>query len=322
MLLSIVAITSATEFNCTLESWEILESNKNCKCLVDQHNYMRAELEFKENELSESNKELKLLTNEMKAFRNEFLIFTCEDDAENPSLCVVRNIKVPNEIIKVIKVLIHEDSYMEVEDITELEILDSETTFIPRQLFSILPNLEFLTIITSSLTIITKGSFKGADKIESITIEGNIIHDLGPNIFEGAETVRQLLLTENEITTISPKTFNGLNNLDVLSLRGNRVVVLDENIFKDNILLRKLIISHNKIEKVHDNLIRYNTELTTLKLDSVTKISSNVTKYAKKKVAIVTGDTIEIEVPDEIVKDGVDERVQKSLDEDGGAVKL
>ena len=286
MFLCLVSMTSAMLEDCEIESPEIISATKICTCISSQYKAMTGELEMMKKKLSDSEKEVVLATNKLKVSSDDFVTFNCEVNDESPKLCGIQNLKVDKEKMRVIKVLVPESSYMDVEDLTELEILNSNIKFIPQNIFDIMPALEAFTIIRSSLTSITRGSFKGADNIESITIEGNIISDLGPYIFEGAEKVLHLLLSQNNITTVSPEAFHGLKSLKVLSLRGNKIKNINVNVFKHNISLRKLTFSHNFVEEINSDLLKNNPELIYLKFDhnwlSGNDVHTNLTQYAKK----------------------------------------
>ena len=279
-------MTSAIGENCEIESWEFIDAKKACPCITTKYTSIESELEAIKEKLTDSEKELKMKNDILNVFFDEFLTFECEMNNDSPLSCCIQNLEVDKEKMKVIKVLIDEGSFVGAEDLTELEILNSNIKFIPKNIFDIMPALEAFTIIRSSLTSITRGSFKGADNIESITIEGNIISDLGPHIFEGAETVLQLMLSENRINTVDPDAFKGLKSLKVLSLRDNNIKKLNVNVLKDNISLQKLTLSHNKVDEVDDKLLMHNPELIYFKFNN-NKLSGNhqnLTQYAKNKL--------------------------------------
>lgn len=304
-------MASAIRENCEIESDDIINPNKVCKCISDKYSSMRGELKDVNGKLNSVEKDFDLSTKKLKVFYEEFVTLECEMNDESPQLCGVNNLKVDKENRKVIKVFIDENSYHEPEDMTELEILHSEIKFLPFNIFEAMPLLDAFTVINSSLTVISRGSFKGAHVLEAITIEGNNIKHLGPNIFEGAETVQHLLLSENRIHTVSEDAFNGLVKLKVLSLRGNKIKKLDTKIFTNNIVLRKLTFSHNLIEKIDDDLLIKNPRMIYLKFDHNSLSSFDQTKliqYADKDiVADFSGQTI-VEFDGENTFDEIDER--------------
>ncbi|CAO1310066.1 unnamed protein product [Diamesa hyperborea] len=290
MLLCII-VTSAIgtlEKGCEIESWEFVRATNVCPCIASKYKSIKGELETIKEKLSYNEKDLELANDKLKVFYEEFLIFNCEINDDDPQLCVVQNLEVEENNMKVIKALVPESSFTAVKDLTELEILNSNTKFIPKDIFDVMPSLVGLTISESSLKSITRGSFKGANTIESITISHNIISELGPHIFEGAETVLHLFLPENGINTVSPDAFTGLKRLKVLSLRGNNLKELDAHLLKDNISLRKLTFSQNRIHKISDDLLKNNRELIYLKFDHNALPRGydhkNLTQYAKKEL--------------------------------------
>jgi Leucine-rich repeat (LRR) protein len=155
------------------------------------------------------------------------------------------------------------------DDVTFVNISNSNIGFIIPQIFTTFPNLLRVDLIRIGLTEIpVRESFK-LGRVELFEIMFNerltTIHSYA---FPGASHLRELQLGRNAISNIHENAFYGLSRLQFLFLLGNRIHTLPLNLFKLVPLIETLSLSENQIETIFGRQFFYNSRLVRIGIAS------------------------------------------------------
>lgn len=174
--------------------------------------------------------------------------------------------------------------------------------FLPKNLFSVLPNLVAMQLWNCSVASINENHFKGLSKLKILSLANNRIENvasdsfvdlvslehlsmpfnrirsLGKSTFAALHALRQLYLNDNEIRFLHPKIFDALVNVEDIKLDRNEILSLDENIFESLASLRTIGMVDNKLTEIPRNLFRNNSKLegVWLRSNKLTFIDDNV----------------------------------------------
>lgn len=176
--------------------------------------------------------------------------------------------------------------------IAALNIRDKDgVKFLPKNLFSLFPDLVAVQVWNCSVTMLNENHFKGLSKLkllslgrnkiehvpgdafadltvlEELILGYNRIRSLGKNCFSSLKTLGILYLSHNEIHFLHPRIFNSLTNVHMISLRNNEIFNLHENIFKGLANLREIYLLNNEIRTVPSALFKSNLKLTKVRLE-------------------------------------------------------
>jgi hypothetical protein len=102
-----------------------------------------------------------------------------------------------------------------------------DITFLAKDSFVSLPDLEELSVISSGLRAIELGAFNGLTELTTLSLLGN------------------------EINEILPGTFENLNSLDFLDLSGNKLGHLDSAAFSGLVSLKEIHLQASKLQYLH-----------------------------------------------------------------------
>lgn len=157
-------------------------------------------------------------------------------------------------------------------DVTDVEILFSNTPFIIHQLFTTFPNLVRLDIYSSNLeTIIIPPEAQllrlGVDANKLLRIESdslrnqtqllyfsasrNQITAIDEDVFEDLHSLENLVLNDNRIQELTPRTLAPLTRAYSINFERNLLTTIDEGIFSLNTNLQYLLLQYNQIDKIH-----------------------------------------------------------------------
>lgn len=123
---------------------------------------------------------------------------------------------------------------------------------VPREVYSIFPNLRKLTIKSKIKEVVAEDFFTSANRSDLILINlsGNQLTIIRRDTFGGIFTLEKLNLNDNDIHTIENGSFSDLTNLKVLLMSGNKIKVLDDRAFYGITALVHLDLSHNGITNI------------------------------------------------------------------------
>ena len=156
-------------------------------------------------------------------------------------------------------------------DVTVVQIRNSNTPFVIQQIFTSFPNLikldiqnsnlqelvlssevqlKYLTLYRNNISRIENGTFSGQSQLEIIDAMDNRITDIEINAFEGLENLYSLMLIGNRISRILPGTFHPMINLVYLDLEQNRIERIEDDTFSGNPALEALYLEYNVINAI------------------------------------------------------------------------
>jgi Leucine-rich repeat (LRR) protein len=123
----------------------------------------------------------------------------------------------------------------EKQNVTEFEFLGiPKIDYIPVEIFTEFPNLEYILIQNSKMPILKEKLF-------------------------GVEfgKIKYLMLWFNGIKIVEKKAFFHLKNLVIIDLLGNKIESIAENIFETNLKLKHVYLSHNQIKALNPVLFKH-----------------------------------------------------------------
>lgn len=219
------------------------------------------------------------------------LNLTCGLWGTPDELCVVHNIKVPEERER----LEFDFNGKNGSKITAIELYsqDYKRGFgsIPTEVFTIFPNLKEFRI-DSKITTLSPDDWQNATNLTRLRLLENIISELKANTFKGLNKLNELDLRYNRISVISRGAFAGLNNLTGLYLNNNYLSTIEEGAF-DLPELLTLWLTRNHLTTLPD-LLKL-PKLKTLYLDSnkLTHIGQSLYSLQNLKTVLLGRNEIE-----------------------------
>lgn len=161
------------------------------------------------------------------------------------------------------------------DDVTVLQIRNSNTPFVVPQLFAAFPNLvefdiqnsnlqvlripqgvslEYLTLYRNNMSRIENGTFIGQSKLEFIEAMDNRIEEIEEGGLEGLESLYGLMLIGNRIRTLP--SLHDVPNLMYLDLERNLIERIEDETFSRNPELISLYLEFNQINAVSTTFTR------------------------------------------------------------------
>lgn len=156
-------------------------------------------------------------------------------------------------------------------DVSNVDILYSNTSFMIPQLFTTFPNLSTLEISLSGLQSINipdfiqlrrllidrnnisrieRAAFVSQRRLTYLNARDNIIREIDEYAFVGLSSLESLVLIDNHIENLAPRTFQPLTNISYLDLEGNRLTSISADLFSQNTQIRSLYLDFNQIEEI------------------------------------------------------------------------
>lgn len=202
--------------------------------------------------------------------------------------CRLREIEVLNEFADVVFTGTHLEGLTN-DDVVIVDIANSVTPFMIREVFTTFPNiieleydrcelelinlpeetlLESLVVINNNISTIDERTFAGSPHLRLIRLTNNNIQVLHPDAFVGLGNLTNLGLINNRIQEINQRTFNPLQSVTYLDLERNNLTRVD-NIFSMNLALQSLYLEFNQIAAISSTFLSHMAEsnLNTLNLN-------------------------------------------------------
>jgi Leucine-rich repeat (LRR) protein len=167
----------------------------------------------------------------------------------------------------------------EEKDTTKMvQIIDSRTSVVPKQIFKTFVNITVLEIVNVGLKNIYKSTFRHANKLKKFFAAANFIEYIPDRTFIGCPNLTKLELQYNMINTIEPKAFVGLTKLRLLKLERNKISFLSDDSFQSLASLQQIYLQDNQILKISERLFEKNVKLTLIDLQN--NIIEHIGSYA------------------------------------------
>ena len=229
-------------------------------------------------------------------------VYTCEDTPIFSRYFSTPDTLWPCQIENVIlEANEHFNLSVEVENMTninELQILDGKMDYLPNEIWTYLPNLQYIAVKEVHMKVLGYGSFNGAKKLKRFLGDGNLITHLPNDTFKGTECLDKVWLNNNLISSIDDLAFAGLGNLtnlkldnnsitdigsflaplkslQFLGLRDNKIVKISVESFRFNIKMEYVELTNNKINIVDPNVFCYTKKLNFISLNGNVCDNSN-----------------------------------------------
>lgn len=194
----------------------------------------------------------------------------------NEYVCRLRGIEVTDEVANVTITGEHRANRTNA-DVNMIEIWNSNTPFIIKELATTFPNaylwdidssgvrsiqlpraprLRFLYVNNNDIPNIGEGAFAKNPQLFSIDVSDNNINTLDPNAFDGLINLFSIDLSTNNISSVDPRTFNGMSSLSVVNLNSNQLVRI-ENLFSSNLKMWNILLQDNQIEAISPSILTH-----------------------------------------------------------------
>lgn len=150
-------------------------------------------------------------------------------------------------------------------DVTYVEIMNSDVPFIITQFFTTFPNLEMFAVFSGGLTRIQSRAFSNAFNLRFVAIIFNQgLRTVHANAFDGAANIEFLDLSENGIDALHDDSFNGAPQIRTLFLDVNAIINLPPNVFRSLPALDELSVADNAIESLDGRLLENSPQMFDL----------------------------------------------------------
>lgn len=123
--------------------------------------------------------------------------------------------------------------------------LKSSREYLPRDIFSKLPNLQVIEV-SMKLRTLEEGLFANQTKVRTLGLWGNQFQNLTKDSFEGLVTVLDLDLSSNNMDALTGDLFDPLINLENLNLNSNNFSSLPDGLLSNNNELFEFKMLHNR----------------------------------------------------------------------------
>lgn len=160
--------------------------------------------------------------------------------------------------------------------------------YIPKEIFSILPNLHELEVVSPNFNAFSSEDFLNANKLYKLNVEqsthltklstgsfppinlkelkldNNAFETIDDFAFSNLTKLQNLYLVKNNLATINRNTFAGLSELLILNLGENGIHSIEIGAFADLKKLKTLDIHKNKLKVLNDHLLDGMSQINTL----------------------------------------------------------
>lgn len=140
---------------------------------------------------------------------------------ENGHTCLLEDIEVKRAHQKYQFELFvsNDDSDVTMENITTINVFNSEFQFIPREIFEYFPNLKVLNMNKVKLKKILKNNFENAANLEILNMKKNYLVELHETDFASLKNLRKLDLSGNvKLKFVAPNFTVQMPNLESLNM--------------------------------------------------------------------------------------------------------
>jgi Leucine-rich repeat (LRR) protein len=162
-----------------------------------------------------------------------------------------------------------------------LYLYNNNITYLDKDIFNNLINLQLLFLQNNKLTHLDKNIFKHLANLQYLDLSDNNISSLDNDIFNTLTNLQELYLYNNLLTHLDNDIFKHLTNLHKLYLDTNNLSHLDKDIFKNLTNLQELYLDYNKLTTLNKDIFKHLTNLHDLDLsnNNFTHLDKNIVKY-------------------------------------------
>lgn len=209
---------------------------------------------------------------------------TSFENAEHGFGCELSNLMPDNEVVE-INVLTSDETNVTKDEITWIQIRDSQLDKLPEKIFEGYVNVEKILIINSI-------GFARLDtpyfdrKISTIFFSGTDLEVIGKKAFSELSFVKLLSLNSNKIKEIDKSAFTDMESLERIELNSNKIQKLDDDIFAANVNLKVILLSKNQLTVINAKLYSRNSNLETIDLKS--NLISQIEKDFYRNLKLLT----------------------------------
>jgi Leucine-rich repeat (LRR) protein len=111
-----------------------------------------------------------------------------------------------------------------------------------------LTNVRVLRLSYNEITFLEKDSFFALTELEELDIYKCGLRTIDLGAFNGLTKLKELNISYNDIREILPGTFENMNSLENLDLNSNRLEYLDSDVFSGLVNLKEINLEHNKLQ--------------------------------------------------------------------------
>jgi Leucine-rich repeat (LRR) protein len=148
-----------------------------------------------------------------------------------------------------------------------LYLYNNKLTYLDKDIFNNLINLQELFLYNNNLTHLDKDIFKNLTNLKLLNLSYNNISSLDKDIFKYLTNLKVLLLHNNHLTILNNNIFNNLTNFQYLKLSNNKLTSLPSSITNCRNLIN-IYYYNNEINYIPPNIHRFlnNLKQTSKKL--------------------------------------------------------
>jgi Leucine-rich repeat (LRR) protein len=147
-----------------------------------------------------------------------------------------------------------------------VQIRQSESAFVPNQIFNSFPKIAILEMMNVTLKNIDQWSFKNAKTLKRFWARDNKIEIIPNNTFLEAPGLTNIGFQNNLIKVVEPLAFASLSDLIVLKLEYNLIESLPDEVFEPLVSLERLFMRDNQLKSLSTKLFEKNVLLSFLDL--------------------------------------------------------
>jgi Leucine-rich repeat (LRR) protein len=182
------------------------------------------------------------------------------------------------------------DIFNNLNNLQELDLCNNDLTHLDKDIFKHLTNLQTLYLNTNNLTHLDKDIFKHLTNLEALYLDNNQLTILDKDIFKYLTNLTFLNLSDNKLSNLDKDIFKHLTNLQELYLDNNNLIYLDNNIFNNLTHLLELTLYDNKLTTLpssiihcrHMNQIYYSDNEINYIPPNIQRFLNNLTQTSKK----------------------------------------
>ncbi|XP_070555006.1 uncharacterized protein [Ptychodera flava] len=197
--------------------------------------------------------------------------------------------------------LISKESFIQLNQLNNLQIAYNPLTEIQSKAFSSLSNLKKLTLSCSEYAVkefpnnnypypkVTADVFLGLEKLTFLSLQIMGIKNLSRDFFQNVQNLHTLMLRRNPIQNITMDAFDLLENLEILDLSFTFITELHPQSFRKLTKLKTLNLSPTRLHTVPSDALSNLISLQFLNIGgnfSTIKFEESIRKLALRKVVI------------------------------------
>ncbi|KAJ8918975.1 hypothetical protein NQ315_016879 [Exocentrus adspersus] len=145
-----------------------------------------------------------------------------------------------------------------------LDVSDNQLEDLPKDTFSLLPNLKNLNISKNHLNNVSSMLLYKLTDLQVIDLSYSSIKNIPVEFFSKSNALQEIYISHNSLTEITEGTFSNMPNITTIDLSFNNITNIKPGSFVNAFNIRKLVLKGNQLSSFKGELFNTGTSLEYL----------------------------------------------------------